>query len=230
MPCIAWVKTWAVCRPARTANHPGEDLRHRRRALRSRRSAGARPGVSPIGVLAHGTIERTTREGRGLPPQSSEIVGRMSGIGTPVTCGRSRDSRGGSRRCSASHSVECVAGLGKWGRVALMPVRTWAGVTVTSLMPLRFDHALCWLRVRLLTAVHATSLSIDAVASRIEARQTPIRNRPVRRCSRFRTAGGHAKALQTCHRRERCRVRSVAGCGNWLGARPRLPHCLPSRR
>jgi hypothetical protein len=41
--------------------------------------------------------------------------------------------------------------------------------TCSSLMPLRFDDAVEWLRARFLTAMHATSLSIDAVATRIEA-------------------------------------------------------------
>jgi hypothetical protein len=116
--------------PTRQAgNHPGEDPLDLGAAL------GRTRGVSPIGVLAHGAIERIARRAR-IPLQSSEIVGRMSGIGTPVTCRRSRDSRGGCRRCFEEPPMRWLI-ASAIRRVALLPVRTWSGATLSSLIPLQ---------------------------------------------------------------------------------------------
>jgi hypothetical protein len=81
---------------------------------------------------------RTRGPGYGYSPvRSSEVWPRESG--RPVLCQTSRDSRGGCRRCSAGPRHGMCCWPRQLGRVALMPVTIWSGVTCSSLLPLRFD-------------------------------------------------------------------------------------------
>jgi len=59
------------------------------------------------------------------------------------------------------------AGEGRVGRVVLRPVTSWAGATFSSLMPLRFEGDVWWLRARLTTFIENPGLSIDTVSQQI---------------------------------------------------------------
>lgn len=145
--------------------HAGAALRHRR-------------FFHPVGLVASGTLERVAPPGTGLPVESCPVVGRVSkGIGTP---GALADFAGLAWRmppnpfAATSWDVLLVsAGIAPaaWSlgvdRVLLRPVTSWHQAPYSSLMPLRYEDRLWWVRARLRpgpgSAHDANGLAIDTI-------------------------------------------------------------------
>lgn len=127
----------------------------------------------PLGVLAEGSIERSAPTGRGLPIPSSDVVARVSkATGTP---GALPDFIGLAIRVSPPHEGQpwdvllVSAGSGALSRaVALRPVASWSGHTMTTLMGLHYRGRNWWLRARIVTDIEGLGLSLDTVRDRIE--------------------------------------------------------------
>ncbi|OBF60437.1 phosphodiesterase [Mycobacterium sp. 852002-50816_SCH5313054-b] len=137
-------------------------------ALRGRRF------FHPVGVLAHGFIERTAPAADGLPLPSCEVVARVSkAAGTP---GALPDFIGLAFRVAPQQEgggtwdiLLVSAGSGVLARaVALRPAVSWGGQTLTSLMPLRYQGNTWWLRARSGGAVDGFGLSLDSVRRAID--------------------------------------------------------------
>lgn len=137
-------------------------------ALRGRRF------FHPVGVLAHGFIERTAPAADGLPLPSSEVVARVSkAAGTP---GALPDFIGLAFRVAPQQEgatpwdiLLVSAGSGVLARaVALRPTVSWTGQTLTSLMPLRYRGNVWWLRAQSISAVNGFGLSLDSIRHAIE--------------------------------------------------------------
>lgn len=130
----------------------------------------------PTGVLARGTLERLAPPGEGLPMESNGVVGRVSkGIGTP---GALPDFAGLAWRlppapfAATPWDVLLVsAGFGRSAllanRALLRPVTGWAEAPYSSLMPLRHDDQLWWIRAELTDPPPDRGLGLDAIADRI---------------------------------------------------------------
>jgi hypothetical protein len=124
----------------------------------------------PNGVLARGHLERTTPAGRGLPLYSCDVVGRLSkGIGTPDSV---PDIAGLAWRMPPQLSGTpwdvLLASTLAGNRFVLWPANSWAGITFSSVMPLRFEGALWWLRARLITDFDGAGLSLGSVNQQLE--------------------------------------------------------------
>ncbi|KHO18083.1 hypothetical protein [Mycolicibacterium setense] len=124
----------------------------------------------PSGVLARGTLERTAPTSRGLPLYSCDVVGRLSkGVGTPDSV---PDIAGLAWRMPPQLSGTpwdvLLASTLAGNRFVLWPANSWTGITFSSVMPLRFDGALWWLRARLTTEFDGGGLSLDSVNSQLE--------------------------------------------------------------
>lgn len=52
--------------------------------------------------------------------------------------------------------------------LGLRPVLSWAGLTMTTLMPLGYREATWWLRARLVTSVHGYGLALGSMRREIE--------------------------------------------------------------
>ncbi|ORV92168.1 phosphodiesterase [Mycobacterium interjectum] len=137
-------------------------------ALRGRRF------FHPVGVLAHGSIERTAPAADGLPLPSSEVVARVSkAAGTP---GALPDFIGLAFRVPPQQEgatpwdiLLVSAGSGVLARAAaLRPTMSWTGQTLTSLMPLRYRGKVWWLRAQSTSAVNGFGLSLASVRHAIE--------------------------------------------------------------
>ena len=128
----------------------------------------------PVGVLAHGIIERVAAPGDGLPVTDSDNVeARLSkGIGTP---GPIPDVIGLALRLPPEPFAPtpwdillASAGSGPLTRIAgLRPVTGWTGSTMTTLMPLRYHNDNWWLRARMCTRIDGFGVSTDAVRRRL---------------------------------------------------------------
>ncbi|MGZ8801587.1 MAG: phosphodiesterase [Mycobacterium sp.] len=126
----------------------------------------------PAGVLASGSIERIVASGEGLPIQSGPIVGRVSkALGVP---GSLPDVAGLAWRMppavtgsTAWDVLLATAGLGSASalpnRLLLHPVTSWSDTLYSSLMPVRYERQLWWIRARLTTGLTAPGLSLDTV-------------------------------------------------------------------
>lgn len=137
-------------------------------ALRGRRF------FHPVGVLAQGFIERTAPAADGLPLPSSEVVARVSkAAGTP---GALPDFIGLAFRVAPQQEgagpwdiLLVSAGSGVLARaLALRPTVSWTGQTLTSLMPLRYQGNVWWLRAQSISAVNGFGLSLDSIRHAIE--------------------------------------------------------------
>lgn len=128
----------------------------------------------PVGVLASGTIKRVAPPGEGLPMETGDVVGRVSkGIGLP---GALPDIAGLAWRMPPQHDgatpwdVLLASTIrGGIGRVLLSPVATWSGATFSSLMPLRLEVGVWWLRARLVTPIDVRGLALDTIRRRIRS-------------------------------------------------------------
>lgn len=130
----------------------------------------------PTGVLANGSIERVAPPSEGLPVESGAIVGRVSkAVGTP---GALPDGAGLAWRMPPAPFaatpwdvllVTAGFGTGRWvaNRVLLRAVNSWSAAPYSSLLPLRYDGELWWVRARCTTAIESPGLSLDAVRERI---------------------------------------------------------------
>ncbi|MDD7814067.1 phosphodiesterase [Mycobacterium sp. CSUR Q5927] len=135
-------------------------------------AARSRRVFHPTGVLATGFLERIAPADEGLPLASSEVVARISkGAGTP---GPLPDAIGlALRALAAPHDYWDIllvsAGSGAVGRaVGLRPVVSWAGLTMTTLMPLGYRDSTWWLRARLSTPVHGFGVALGSIGDQIE--------------------------------------------------------------
>jgi hypothetical protein len=129
----------------------------------------------PVGVLAAGQAERRAPAQCGLPFPSSDVVCRVSkAVGTP---GSLPDFIGLAIRIPPSQSsttpwdiLLVSAGSGVITRVvALRPVASWTGHTMTNLMPLRYRQSPWWLRARIETEIGGTGLSLQDIENHIES-------------------------------------------------------------
>jgi hypothetical protein len=137
-------------------------------ALRGRRL------FHPVGVLAKGSIERVAPAAQGLPIPSCDVVARVSkAVGTP---GAWPDFIGLAFRVAPQEAgatpwdiLLVSSGSGVLARaVALRPTTSWAGQTLTSLMPVRYRGGIWWLRARTVGDVSGSGLSLDSVRNAIE--------------------------------------------------------------
>jgi hypothetical protein len=127
----------------------------------------------PVGVLAEGFIERVAPAGEGLPISSSETVARMSkASGTP---GPLPDFIGLAFRVTPAQAagpwdvLVVSSGSGVLSRaLALRPVISWSGQTLTTLMPLNYQGTNWWLRARIKSEIDGQGLSLDAIRKRLE--------------------------------------------------------------
>lgn len=128
----------------------------------------------PIGVLAQGYLERLAPVGQGLPITPSEIVARVSKAGgTPAAL---PDFIGLAVRLTPPESAGkpwdillVSAGSGALSRaVALRPVTSWNGQTLTTLMPLHYQHNNWWLRARTPRDIEGLGLSLGNIRNRLQ--------------------------------------------------------------
>lgn len=127
----------------------------------------------PAGVLASGTIERLPGQGHGLPIDSCDVVARVSkGLGTP---GALPDVVGLAWKMPAAafpptgwDVLLASTGSGLLTRIGLRPVTSWSGVTLSSLMPLRYQQQIWWIRARLITEIAARGVSLDTIRSHLD--------------------------------------------------------------
>ncbi|MGZ4582801.1 MAG: phosphodiesterase [Mycobacterium sp.] len=127
----------------------------------------------PLGMLAEGTLERVAPAGRGLPVPSGDVVARLSKAGG--TPGALPDFIGLALRVTPPKTTKpwdillVSAGSGVLSRaVALRPVTSWSGHTLTTLMALHYEGHNWWLRARIVSDIEGLGLSLDGVRKRIE--------------------------------------------------------------
>lgn len=123
----------------------------------------------PVGVLAHGTLERVAAPQTGLPMASGEVIGRVSkAVGLP---GGLPDIAGLAWRLppqsAAATPWDVLLASTLDRRLLLAPVRKWSGATFSSLMPLQHDGGVWWVRARFATEIRLPGLSLDTIRDRI---------------------------------------------------------------
>ncbi|MCV7257943.1 phosphodiesterase [Mycobacterium shimoidei] len=136
-------------------------------ALRGRRI------FHPAGVIAGGVLERLAPPGRGLPINSCDVVARVSkGAGTP---GVLPDVVGLAWKMPPSEYppagwdvLLASTGAGLLTRIGLRPVTSWSDVTMSSLMPLRYQQQLWWIRAKLITEIDDRGLTLDSIRNHID--------------------------------------------------------------
>jgi hypothetical protein len=127
----------------------------------------------PLGVLAEGHVKRVAPSGEGLPIESVDVLARVSkAIGVP---GGLPDLIGLAwrmpPRASSTRPWDVLmvsAGAGLLTRFALRPTTSWAGTTLSTLMPLRRPDGWWWLKAELATPL-GSRLSLDAVREAISS-------------------------------------------------------------
>jgi hypothetical protein len=128
----------------------------------------------PAGVLAEGVLERVAPPDKGLPMKSCDVIGRVSkGIGLP---GAAPDIAGLAWRIPPPPDLRSC---GPWdvllastiagSRIILAPATSWAGATFSSLMPMRYQGGVWWVRARLVSDIDANGLSLDSISDGIQA-------------------------------------------------------------
>jgi hypothetical protein len=145
-------------------------------ALPVRLGAALRHGrlFHPGGVLAEGVLDRIAPPGEGLPMQSCDVIGRVSkGVGLR---GGLPDVAGLAWRIPPPQDLRSC---GPWdvllastvagSRVIIAPVRSWSGATFSSVMPLRFNDGVWWVRARLATKIDEPGLSLDTIRNQIDS-------------------------------------------------------------
>jgi hypothetical protein len=147
-------------------------------ALPIRLGAAARHSrlFHPYGVLAAGFLDRVAPPDDGLPMQSCDVIGRISkGVGMP---GAMADIAGLAWRIPPPQDLRsCVpwdvllASTVVGSRVVLAPSRSWSRATFSSLMPLRFNGGVWWIRARLVTKIDEPGLSLDTIRNQIDSGQ-----------------------------------------------------------
>ncbi|MGE2715802.1 phosphodiesterase [Mycolicibacterium litorale] len=168
MPCIAIVKpAHAVCGRVRAGTRRSvkvSDLL----ALPVEVGAAVRRRrlFHPAGVLARGRIERIAPPGQGLPIETGDVVGRVSkGVGLP---GSVPDIAGLAWRMTPGNRPwDVLLATTAVNRVLLLPATSWDHTTYSSLMPLRYQGGVWWLRARLTTHLDRPGLSLDTITDRL---------------------------------------------------------------
>jgi hypothetical protein len=125
----------------------------------------------PSGVLAEGHLKRVAAPGQGLPIESVDVLARISkAVGVP---GGLPDLIGLAWRMPPSASATrpwdvlmVSAGSGLLTRFALRPTTSWAGTTLSTLMPLRRPDGWWWLKAEM-TSPLVGRLSLNAVREAI---------------------------------------------------------------
>lgn len=136
-------------------------------ALRGRRI------FHPIGVMAGGWIERVALPEQGLPINSCEVVARVSkAIGTP---GALPDIVGLAWKMppaeyppSGWDVLLASTGAELLTRIGLRPVTSWSGATMSSLMPVRYQQQLWWVRAKLITEIAHGGLTLESIRDQID--------------------------------------------------------------
>ncbi|MEM6109729.1 phosphodiesterase [Mycobacterium sp. 050272] len=129
----------------------------------------------PAGVLAKGHAQRLAAAQCGLPFPSGDVVVRWSkAVGTPGSfpdfIGLAIRIADAQPRAGLWDILLVSAGSGVVTRaLALRPVASWTGQTMTNLMPLRYRERPWWLRARIETEIGGTGLSLQDVAGQIES-------------------------------------------------------------
>ncbi len=108
----------------------------------------------PDGILFTAEVTRTAPDGHGLPMRSCTATARLSkGIGVPTGL---PDVAGLAFRMPAEADGDppwdvllASAGPGALGRMIPWPANSWNSAEMTTLMPLRYDGRLWWLRARI---------------------------------------------------------------------------------
>ena len=145
-------------------------------ALPVRFGAAVRGGrlFHPSGVLAEGILERTAAGAEGLPMRSCDVIARVSkGIGLG---GARPDIAGLAWRIPPPQDLRSC---GPWDlllastfgstRIVPAPVTSWSGATFSSLMPLRYQGRVWWLRARLTTDIGTEGLALDTIETEINS-------------------------------------------------------------
>ncbi|WP_167759595.1 phosphodiesterase [Mycobacterium sp. PS03-16] len=120
----------------------------------------------PVGVLARGRIERLAPPGHGLPIQDGDVTGRVSkAVGLP---GAIPDIAGLAWRMTVDgRPWDVLLATTAVNRLLLLPTLEWQGATYSSLMPLRYDGGVWWLRATLVTALDGSGLSLDTITEQL---------------------------------------------------------------
>lgn len=119
-------------------------------------------------------MERVAPPDQGLPMESCDVIARVSkGIGLP---GALPDIAGLAWRIPPPPDLRSC---GPWdvllastfagNRFLLAPVASWSGATFSSLMPLRHQDGVWWVRARLTSAISAAGLSLGVIESEIQS-------------------------------------------------------------
>ena len=132
-------------------------------------AARSRRLFHPVGVLAQGTLKRAATPGEGLPMTSGEVICRVSkAVGLR---GARPDIAGVAWRIPAMSPAvtpwDVLLASTFRQRLLLAPVSKWSGATFTSLMPLRHQGGVWWVRARLATDIGFPGLSLDTIRDRI---------------------------------------------------------------
>lgn len=120
----------------------------------------------PAGVLARGHIERVASPGQGLPIESGGVVGRVSkAVGLP---GSVPDIAGLAWRMTKdSHPWDVLLATTALNRFLLLPTVSWDNTSYSSLMPLRYEDGVWWVRAHLTTKLDRPGLSLDTVTDQL---------------------------------------------------------------
>ncbi|MGA9872213.1 MAG: phosphodiesterase [Rhodococcus sp. (in: high G+C Gram-positive bacteria)] len=127
----------------------------------------------PDGAMFTGELVRLAPDDQGLPLHSCAVVARLSkGLGLPWGA---LDVVGLAFRLPATAGADtpwdvllASAGIGSLGRMLPLPTTSWNDANFSSLMPLRFDGRMWWLRARLLTP-HLRGMDLGAPTDALEA-------------------------------------------------------------
>jgi hypothetical protein len=126
----------------------------------------------PDGVLAEGILDRVAAPNEGLPMVSCDIIARISkGIGLP---GGLPDIAGLAWRMPPPQDLRScspwdvlLASTVASSRILLAPATSWSGTTFSSLMPMRYEGGVWWVRARLVTDLDAPGLSLEPMNHQI---------------------------------------------------------------
>jgi hypothetical protein len=133
----------------------------------------------PTGVLAAGNIERLAPPGEGLPVENGAVVGRISkAVGTP---GPLPDAAGLAWRMAPSAftasswdvllvtaGIATIPGVADVAnRMLLRPIVSWSDASYSSLLPLRCNDELWWVRAHTVTRIEDRGLSLDTISDQI---------------------------------------------------------------
>jgi hypothetical protein len=175
MPCLRGVKTLRLL--DRRVGHTGlvrasEIVAPVRlgAAIRNRRL------FHPVGVVAEGIFQRVAPPNGGLPVVSCDVIGRVSkGIGLrgarPDIAGLAwrMPPQQDLRSCTPWDILLASTVDSSIDRLVLRPAFSWSGTTFSSVMPLRYQGGVWWVRARLATVIDTPGLSLAAVADQISS-------------------------------------------------------------